>query len=725
MVALSLAATAACRDARAQVSAQAQESFGSTTTLTRDEVGNEVHSSTQQWDQRFRLSLDQQLYPLVTAGAIGTLDWSQAWLDQDGVRRDLDSKTWGLNANVKAGDQILNGAANYDYRGGSSEERFGALSTTSPSFVRERVGGAVSWHPVDLPTLDLQGGRSSAYDPSRRLLDLTSDDALLALRDRPIRPLDVYYSLQYSDQSDRIGGVETTAVVNSGGATYADDYLARRGSAYLSYTVTGRNSDVSTFTGGGGTVATPVLPLVGLSIVEAFPATPDRVTLNPNAALNNGDTATSAGLNIGFGPTVAGDTAYRDMGGQFVNATTAVNTIRVWVDRSLPGPIWATFIWSAWRSDDNVTWTQIPLQGAPAFSPFESRFEIPIQETRARFLKVVTRPLGAAVTVDAQYRGIFVTEVQFFELVAASKVIGHSSSFGQTFNGTNRLVLLADPDLRHDISVSLAQSTPGTTAWSVLNGLSLSRRLSPTTNASSRVDRTDSNFGNGHEAQTRWSAALSYDPLPTLGGAVSYNGQYAESLAGGSTSNGFGAVAHADLYQGVLASGNAGYTIGTASGGRTSRTTNLVTGLSLVPNRILTMSLGASYSTIAASGGGQPSTFGEQGALSVALSLSPFPTLALSGGASRTFAVPNPTTFANFAASYSPFISGALALRLTYIETIETATSVHTKATAAGVRWNIRIGWYLDVGYNWLYNGTPAVTDVTQGFMATLVVTAR
>jgi hypothetical protein len=162
-------------------------------------------------------------------------------------------------------------------------------------------------------------------------------------------------------------------------------------------------------------------PVAGLSTVESFPATPLHVTLNPNAALVNGDVWTSAGVNLGTAAGVA-PIAYRDLGAQLQDAITPVSLIHVHADKAVPPDLAALFVWDAYRSDDNVDWTPVALYGAVVFDPADFAFEIPISRTQARYLKVVTKPLPAAASSDPLYREIFVTELQFFDLVPVATV---------------------------------------------------------------------------------------------------------------------------------------------------------------------------------------------------------------------------------------------------------------------------------------------------------------
>ena len=155
------------------------------------------------------------------------------------------------------------------------------------------------------------------------------------------------------------------------------------------------------------------VPVAGLSAVEAPPATPQHVTLWPNPALVDGDLSASAGIDLGFGPTLSGDSMPRDMGFELASAATEVDEVHVWVDRALPQEVSAAYAWSIFRSDDNLAWTPVS-SGQAWFDIVEGRFRLLVAPTRARYLKVVTRPLAVGVVTDPAYASVLVTEVRGF-----------------------------------------------------------------------------------------------------------------------------------------------------------------------------------------------------------------------------------------------------------------------------------------------------------------------
>ncbi len=152
--------------------------------------------------------------------------------------------------------------------------------------------------------------------------------------------------------------------------------------------------------------------VAGLSAVETFPATPEHVTLAPNPPLVDGDTTASAGIQLGWAPAAAGDSAPRDVGVE-LTAGAAVDQIRVWVDRALPLEVSSAYAWSAYSSEDDVAWTPIALTGPAQFGAVAARFEIPITRTQARYLKAVARPLPAGFSIgQPAFASVLVTEVQ-------------------------------------------------------------------------------------------------------------------------------------------------------------------------------------------------------------------------------------------------------------------------------------------------------------------------
>ncbi len=731
-LAVAVLVVAVAAQARGEASAQAQLGYSDTSTSSTDPTGATSRYDTQALLQQYRLSLDERLFPLVSVSASGLYWWNLGWTKLGGLWSESDSRRWNVAARLTVGGPMLNGGADYSRNEQSGSSTVLGKTLSSPTVVGEAYGAYASWRPADLPSLDLRYTHTATYDEARQTNDTTTDEALLSSRFQPDPRLDLRYSLRYAVTEDHIHGVETQEVDNSFAGSWSDTYLEKRGNYYVNYQATTRNSRTSV-SGTGGTVATQRFPTAGLSIVEAFPAVPTRVTLNQNPALIDGVTApaANAGIDLGWGRSLAGDVAYRDLGAQFANAVTQVNTIYVWVDKQLQAPVWQAFTWDVYRSDDNVDWTLVRGGAAAVFSPVQNRFEITIDQAQARYLKVVAKPLPAAfasdprVTDPGPYKEIFVTEVQFFLVVAASSVRGSLFDFSETLSGTTRVQLLRSPALSYDLSVFLTHAIePSLVTYSVVNGLSLTQRLSRVFGLGARLERTDQDEGVGHESVNRWSASLIGDFLPTLSAGLNYSGSVTQQQIGTTINNAAGAFGRADLYQGVSVFGNLAASLARNPAGQETTSASGSASLALVPNRILTLNGGASWSWTEVTGGGRPASYDRRASLDASAAFNPFPALALAGSIARFISLTTPpSTIASFTGGFSPFPGGDLQLRYTYTETVETSSAAKTITHGPGLRWNIRRGSYLDAGYTFFDSSSISGQLSSRSLFANLVIT--
>lgn len=708
---------------RAGVTAQAQPGYGASTTTVRDETGAETTFDSTQWTQRYRLAVDQQLYPLVNLSAGGNLTWINAESKSSlAPRAEIDSKSWNAYARLAAGGPLLNGSLDYGRRWEDVDTRSEGLALALPGAVRETYGATVNWRPADLPMLKLRLARSSAHDETRRALDQTGDEAQLTAVYGPTPEVDLRYGFRYGKSTDHLTDVVREDILNTAGASWSGRYLAGRGNAYVGYSVAARTSE--TRAPAGGTVSTLRIPIAGLSVVEAFPATPTSVTLSANGALVNGDTTTSAGVNLGTSAPTS--QAFRDLGAQFQDVVTPVNEIHVYVHQAIPPALSGLFTWAAYESDDNVDWTPVALIGPVTFNPVLIRFEARIERTQARYLKLVTRPLPATATTDPQFREIFVTELQFLDVMPAELARGRGSDVIGNLTGTTRILLVPELGISYDFSGFVSHADGRSPTWSVTNGLSGSRRLDPVFAVAARVDRSDSDVGRRWESQNRWSASLSADPLPALGAVATYSGRLGESDLGTSISNSGTLSARADVYEGIAVTGTTSLSWQRSERGAHSRSLLTSASTSLVPNRHLSLTGTASYTHGTQTGGGSPERTDERGLLEAGAAFSPFPALALAGTVQRQFGGSlRAATLASFSGAFSPFPGGDLQLRYSYQESYDGATDQRTRGHGPSARWNIRPGWNLDVTYSLLDATAPVVSQHSRSFNANLLITLR
>jgi hypothetical protein len=697
------------------------------TSTTTDAAGNVSHQSSSIFTQQYRLSLAEQIYPQLHLDLGGTYNWLLGNTTADGTRTDLDAKTWTGQGRLTVGSQTLSGTLSYDRQEQGSSTGTNGQVFRAPDVVRETYLASAGWHPSDLPSLDLRVGRTNNYDKARISLDTSVDEALVAMRYSPSRQLDLRYTARYTNPIDHLHLTETQEVANSGTVSWSDRMLDGRLTTTLIYSIGTRNTRIVA-NGPGGTVFTQQFPIAGLSVVETLP-TPERITLNPNPALIDGDTNTSAGLDLGFTPSTSGDVAAREAGVQFADTSTPVNLLYLWVDRNVPQEIAAAFTFDVWRSDDNTTWTRVNLAAPPSggaavqFSLVQNRFEIGIEEVRARYLKVVMRPLGAGVTTDQRFAHILVTELQPYRVVLASLAARSTTDTSGNLNTTAKYIIQRSWNLAYDFSAFIAHASGfSRETYSILNGLSTSRRLSPTVGMSARLDRSDSGgTSTEHEALSRASASLTFDPLPTLGGGGTYSVTLSQKGRNAVT-NGVSGFARADLYQGITVTTNGSVNYGENDAGQTVKGALFGAAASITPHRTFSLTGSYNYTTSTATGGGLAESHDSNGQVQATASFSPFRALYLASSVTRYVSGRPPSTLASFSGGFSPFPGGDLVLRFGYNETYDQSTGTRSRQYGPTARWNIRPSAYLDLNYSLENSSSPALSTNVRAFTANLTI---
>jgi len=290
-----------------------------------------------QLTQRYRLVLDRGLFPYLRFMGGGAFEQVDLWSDAAPPLDRQVNRTTNLFANLYLNGPFVTGASGYQWRLQSS--RSGTGDPLGIEF--SQFSWMLGFRPTDLPWLVLRFDRPEVHDRHRVLEDQVSNIGNLVLTWRPARQLDLRYAASVLNSEDRIHQSETTLITQSAQATYAEQ-IPDRASISLAGNVINHQLNVSA-TGSGATVATQLFPIAGLSVVEVFPAIPEQVTLATNAAVIDTVTNASAGINIGFGPTLSGDANYRDIGVQFADAITRVNTFYLWVDKRLTPQVAAAF----------------------------------------------------------------------------------------------------------------------------------------------------------------------------------------------------------------------------------------------------------------------------------------------------------------------------------------------------------------------------------------------
>jgi hypothetical protein len=708
-VAVAAALLAASPGARADgLSLTLEPGLTFTSQETRDQLGTTTRLESRSLGQTYRLGFDRAIGAALSTSVGAQLQERQTRQGVDSRWTTLETTERTAYARLTLSLPVLSGGLTYD---------LGDRSATSAlPLVREDLAGYLSWRPIDLPEVSLRATRTHHYDDTRAVQDQTTTGLLLSVRHQD-GPVNARYVLLWTQPSDAITRTETRTVDQVAQGTYSGRFLEDRTVAYASLTL--RNQVATTLTAGSGNLSVQQHPIAGLSLIEQFPVQTATATLAPNPALVDGELTTGAAIDLGYALAVAGDQDRRDLGVQFSDVLTGVNRIQVWVDRRLPPEVVAAYAWTAWQSDDDRSWSPVPITGPVTFGAFQNQFEIPIQETRARYLKVVTQPLRAGVTTDPAFASVLVTELQVFLVTAASAVPREQASSGALLSATATTLLWRAANLAWDLSGSLERRlSPTATVWSVLNGLAGSQELGRGLQLSERLSRQDGDFGIGRVGQTDWSAGLLWRPLPTLSGSLVYSGQYVDArpvldlLSGrfvsqpGALTNTLASLARADLYEGVSTQLNASTGLVNDPGGKDTWNGSLNATASLTPNPWVSLTLGwlSSASTVSAADGSAVTTTSAR--VDASASVRPTSAISASGTLSRSVTGPSRSTSGTTQLNYSP-LRGDVQVGLAYSRSFDTAAQSTTELFTPGLRWNVRPGVQLTATYTLLNTTAP------------------
>ena len=411
---------------------------------------------------------------------------------------------------------------------------------------------------------------------------------------------------------------------------------------------------------------------------------------------------------------------------QFADAVTPVNRVFVWVDRQLTPDVANAYTaagrWTAYQSDDNLTWTAIAV-GAVVSGLYENRLEITIADTRARYLKVVTTPLPAGVTFDPQFASVFVTELQAYFVQQAADVKGSHSSTQTNFNGATRYEFASVKGLSYDFAANVRHGTQSSTetTWLVVNGLSYLRPLTPVLLLAARLDRTDTDEGRGHESGSRYSVTLGATPVPAFTASANVNGSYDQNSTDNQFRNSVLGTLTAELYRGVAVSTTGSASRTTSESGKVLVALESRSTLSLVPHRTLSMSGTFASSDTSTKGGSTPESHVPEGRVEATGSFTPVPALYLSGSVIRYLYGPQaPHMLSNVGGTFAPLPGAPLLLRCSYQQTWDTGQQLRTRLLVPGLRWNIRPRWYVDATYTRYHSTSPTVETTSRIFFVTL-----
>ncbi|NNG46654.1 MAG: hypothetical protein HKM86_05995, partial [Deltaproteobacteria bacterium] len=420
---------------------------------------------------------------------------------------------------------------------------------------------------------------------------------------------------------------------------------------------------------GEGTGIFPLTPSAGISSLDDTPA--DGPALGPNFALIDGNRQVSAGIDLGLD----GDqTTLANIGIDFGFPAT-VDTIHLYVDRALISTVAGSFSWDIYVSSENTdtgTWTLHATVFPAPFGVFENRFEISFPSVETQFIKVVTRPLTSAVTLDPAFRNIFVTEIETFFTVSGKEK--RLTTEEHTYNLALRGKVSEKTTLGYALSFRYESSEPPSfqrTRWN--NTVDAVHKFNKVFTGTTSFTREDESENNDEDTvRYEYTASVRAVYLETLRQRLAYRGTYVEEEDFRTEqTNSINLRTSADLYEGWSAFLDLGYNWDKpADGGRKTSIIGRI-GSDLIPNQKLHITLDYQVTETEEENGEESSELVQRGDLLIFF----IPTYTLSFSGRWTLQDREDSTdfFQNYSASWNPFPGGDFQLLFFYNERLRTS----------------------------------------------------
>jgi hypothetical protein len=677
---------------------------------TTDASGTTVKTDINTFNPRFTLTVDKRIFPNLRFLGTGFFEKEKSDGETNGRKTETEVTRFRPFLELRLETPLYTAAAGFSRRQEKTETSgFSGVTTVSDEYT-----GILGWRPEGLPSFDLRMYRINRFDDERSFLDIHENlfnlQTIYSYKGLWL----MYYGL-YDDSRNNIVDQDTEIWSHHGRATYSgmvwDDRILINGSYDIN------RQEVTTKTGGQGTVSLQIFPLTGLSSLDDTPADD---ALNPNPALIDGNLTASAGINLGL-PPLGGDTRRRNIGLD-LSTPTELNKLEVWVDRDLPPEIANSFSWDVYTSSDNLTWTFWATVSSAPFGPFEYRFEMRFRNVTSRFVKVVTRPLSPTVPGSGGFPDIFVTELQAFIDSPAEGRKEKATRTGQILSIDTRTRLLGRPSLFYDLSVLYNRVDPsGLETYTISNGLFATHRLSKTLSGSARV-RLENGEENGRSREAfYYNASLVGDFLRAMRNNLIFSGQYITLEGESSTNNSLVFYNSATLYKGIDAYVSPGISYVKQAAGAQIWEFFVNGGVTLIPHRRLTMTISYSGETSRRTGGGIGKDTTSTQRLDIDASYTPFPTLQLVGFFEIFSESGRNTDFnQNYGVNWQPFPGGALQFSFYYNEELRTDLNEKNRIITPRVRWKIFKKSFLDVSYQWIKSKTDIQTTKSNIFSVSL-----
>lgn len=260
-------------------------------------------------------------------------------------------------------------------------------------FSRASIYSRLTWNPVGLPSWRIGVEETRLRSGSQGHSDETEWDLE---GNHAFGPWRFHYAGTFETLTDEGSAIDRSLVENIGRIDYQQDFDESGTNLAFGvlYDGTVRNDDI-----GDEATGPPIVPVAGLFAIDS---TPTSGALVDRPSLVDGDTATSAGVNIGS--SLSGGGTDRNIGLD-IGSARAVREMRVSTDVDVGSTDSLFYVWEVYGSDDNRNWRLLTAAAAFTYDTFLRRFEITFGPSTFRYWKVVNT--GVPPTSGA----IFVTEL--------------------------------------------------------------------------------------------------------------------------------------------------------------------------------------------------------------------------------------------------------------------------------------------------------------------------
>lgn len=657
------------------------------------------------------LNLNGLIFPYLRLNAGGVFELNKLTSDTDGT---TTSSTMSRNRPfflLRSTNPVFAPGIGFFRR----EDRNRTAGQTDIKLINNEWDGYLGWNPAGGPRSEFQFVRTDTFDSNRSFQDVTKNFGSL-VSNYSYKNLGLYYRGAYLDNDDHLHRVDTLQVTQGARASYAGTFIDKRLTVNGTYNITHQDL-TTTATGAGGEVQVPVTAFAGLSALSDTPVT---AALAQAPLLVDGNLTAGAGVDLGL-PVPPADTQARNVGIDFLNPAK-VSRFLLWVDRDLPIEVSNSFTWDIYSSADNVVWRQETTVSAAPFGPFENRFQIDFTPITARYVKVVARPLSAAVANASSYPHILVTELQPFLVLPPGDVRATLTQTTHLVNTDVRFRILSAPALYYEGSYFYnGPSGFGTHTDTVSNGLSANHTFNRVFSAFGRVAYERGTDPGGRRTATVTNATVTIDPVPTLRTSLLWNGLNETIVGVPRSRNGFFVQNAAQPYQGVNLQFGFGWNATTELTGAVAHDRLVNLSGTVVPVQHVSVIFNYDDTSTDRSGPYTGSPHFHTQRVYAAVAMDPTRTLHFVVGEEIVAVTGRQTmTTLDLSASWSPFPDGALQLMFAYNDALRPLEFGRDRSTLASVRWNLSRRSYIDVTYQRTSSAFVLQTNESRVFSTSL-----